>query len=113
MMMRTMRLLLASVMLMIPVVARGQDPAPPPPVIVTVEPADQPEVRTTGLPSQLNWTFNFDAGWGTFGFANSLYNNPKERRAGEPERSVVRRLRQTRAVRASTRWPSVSESTAR
>ena len=26
----------------------------------------------------MKWTFNFDAGWGTFGFANSLYNNPKE-----------------------------------
>jgi hypothetical protein len=34
--------------------------------------------RTTGLPPSLKWTFNFDAGWGTFGFANSLYNNPKE-----------------------------------
>ena len=34
--------------------------------------------RPTGLPSQLKWTFNFDAGWGTFGFANSLFNNPKE-----------------------------------
>ncbi len=43
-----------------------------------VEPADQPEVRSTGLPSQLHWTFNFDAGWGNFGFQNSLYNNPKE-----------------------------------
>jgi hypothetical protein len=78
MMMRTMRLLLASMMLMIPVVARGQDPAPPPPVQVIVEPSDQPEARSTGLPSQLHWTFNFDAGWGNFGFQNSLYNNPKE-----------------------------------
>lgn len=34
--------------------------------------------RPTGLPSQLTWTFNFDAGWGTFGFANSLFDNPKE-----------------------------------
>ena len=24
------------------------------------------------------WTFNFDASWGTFGFGNSLYTNPKE-----------------------------------
>ena len=44
-------------------------PAPPPP---------QPEARTTGLPSKLQWTFNFDAGWGSFGFGNSLFNNPKE-----------------------------------
>jgi len=26
----------------------------------------------------VQWTFNFDAGWGTFGFANSLYNSPRE-----------------------------------
>ena len=29
------------------------------------------------MPSKLKWTFNFDAGWGNFGFANSLFNNPK------------------------------------
>ena len=38
----------------------------------------EPEKRSTGLPSRIKWTFNFDAGWGTFGFANSLYDNPKE-----------------------------------
>ena len=26
----------------------------------------------------MKWTFNFDAGWGVPGFANSLYDNPKE-----------------------------------
>ena len=26
----------------------------------------------------MKWTFNLDAGWGTFGFGNSLFNNPKE-----------------------------------
>ncbi len=36
------------------------------------------ETRSTGLPSSLKWRFNFDAGWGTFGFANSLFVNPKE-----------------------------------
>jgi hypothetical protein len=41
-------------------------------------PDDNQEKRSTGLPSALKWTFNFDAGWGTFGFANSLYNNPKD-----------------------------------
>jgi Alginate export len=45
-------------------------------------PQDKPpqgeEGRTTGLPSAVSWTFNFDAGWGTFGFANSLFNNPRE-----------------------------------
>jgi hypothetical protein len=30
-----------------------------------------------GLPAGLDWTFNFDASWGVFGFANSLYTNPK------------------------------------
>src|SRR5262245_31338235 len=38
--------------------------------------------RPTGLPSRIEWTFNFDAGWGTFGFANSLFQNPKD---GVPE----------------------------
>jgi hypothetical protein len=39
---------------------------------------EKPQDRQTGLPSGIHWTFNFDAGWGTFGFANSLFNNPKE-----------------------------------
>jgi hypothetical protein len=30
-----------------------------------------------GLPSKIDWTFNFDASLGAFGFANSLYTNPK------------------------------------
>jgi hypothetical protein len=38
--------------------------------------------RATGLPPHVEWKFNFDATWGTFGFANSLYQNPKE---GVPE----------------------------
>ena len=42
------------------------------------KPEDRREPRPTGLPSPLQWTFNFDAGWGTFGFANSLYINPKD-----------------------------------
>jgi hypothetical protein len=45
----------------------AQEPAP-----------EQPEARSTGLPPRVTWRFNFDAGWGTFGFANSFYNNPKE-----------------------------------
>ncbi len=36
------------------------------------------QARPTGLPSPIKWTFNLDAGWGSFGFANSLFNNPKE-----------------------------------
>jgi hypothetical protein len=34
--------------------------------------------RPTGLPPGIDWTFNFDAGWGAFGFANSLYQNPRD-----------------------------------
>ena len=30
-------------------------------------------VRSTGLPKQIQWRFNFDAGLGGFGFGNSLY----------------------------------------
>jgi len=37
--------------------------------------ADPPEARSTGLPSKVHWTFNFDAGFGFFGFNNSLYTN--------------------------------------
>ncbi len=42
------------------------------------KPAEQEQERPSGLPSRVKWTFNLDAGWGSFGFANSLYNNPKE-----------------------------------
>ena len=34
--------------------------------------------KPTGLPAKVDWTFNLDAGWGSFGFANSLFDNPKE-----------------------------------
>jgi hypothetical protein len=55
----------------LPVMAQATSPQEPPPP----EPA---EARPTGLPAGIDWTFNFDAGWGTFGFGNSLFNNPKE-----------------------------------
>ena len=41
-------------------------------------PTSFPAQRSTGLPPKITWLFNFDAGWGTFGFANSLYDNPRE-----------------------------------
>lgn len=67
---RVMQVLFVGAVLMFPSYAlaqtAGQDATPA-----------SPEVRPTGLPSQLAWTFNFDAGWGTFGFANSYYTNPK------------------------------------
>lgn len=46
-------------------------------VVATVQPvlAQQAEERPTGLPKKGNWTFNFDAGLGAFGFAHSLYTN--------------------------------------
>jgi Alginate export len=48
-------------------------------IVFLAKPADQAqERRPTGLPKKITWTFNFDAGWGSFGFANSLFTNPKE-----------------------------------
>jgi hypothetical protein len=41
------------------------------------------EARTTGLPGQLGWKFNFDAGLGGFGFANSLYTNARPDPSGD------------------------------
>ena len=46
--------------------------------VAQVKPAEKEQDRSPGLPSRVKWTFNLDAGWGSFGFANSLYNNPKE-----------------------------------
>jgi len=39
--------------------------------------APEGQARSTGLPTGVGWTFNLDAAWGTFGFMNSLYTNPK------------------------------------
>jgi Alginate export len=39
--------------------------------------------QSTGLPPGIKWTFNFDATWGTFGFANSLFQNPRGGVRGE------------------------------
>jgi hypothetical protein len=52
----------------------GDKPQEPPPQ----PPTAKAEERSTGLPSPIKWTFNFDAGWGTFGFANSLFLDPKD-----------------------------------
>jgi len=40
--------------------------------------AQKADDRPTGLPSKVEWKFNLDAGWGVFGFGNSLYQDPKE-----------------------------------
>ncbi|HEY4370107.1 MAG TPA: alginate export family protein [Steroidobacteraceae bacterium] len=40
--------------------------------------ADEEEaIVPPGLPAGFDWSFNFDATWGVFGFAHSLYTNPK------------------------------------
>lgn len=41
------------------------------------------EERSTGLPSWGEWTFNFDAGFGAFGFNNSLYANQRPDPSGD------------------------------
>jgi hypothetical protein len=68
---RSRAILLAAVLVSVPVTAHPQTPPPD-----TSQP--EPEERPTGLPRGIKWTFNLDATWGTFGFANSLYENPKE-----------------------------------
>jgi hypothetical protein len=76
----------AALLLSFPTVVWAQQvPADPPkaeqsagsPAQAPAPPADEQkkEERSTGLPKKVNWTFNFDAAWGSFGFANSLYTN--------------------------------------
>ena len=43
----------------------------------------QTEARPMGLPLPGHWTFNLDAGFGIFGFGNSLYTNPKPDPSGD------------------------------
>jgi len=62
------RWLFLQLILLVPLVASAQD-APKP---------EKLEERATGLPPTITWKFNFEAGWGSFGFANSLYQDPKE-----------------------------------
>ena len=38
---------------------------------------EEKPIAPPGLPAGFDWSFNFDATWGVFGFANSLYTNPK------------------------------------
>ena len=75
-------LLSAAVMLLAPS-SVGAQSAPAVSAAPPAKPADQAEARPTGLPSNINWKFNLDAGWGTFGFNNWYYNDPKE--PGVPE----------------------------
>ena len=72
------RLLIPSLLLFAFVVMPWAASAQDAPATPQDKPAETPQERSTGLPSKMKWTFNFNAGWGTFGFANSLYDNPKE-----------------------------------
>jgi hypothetical protein len=63
---RSISFLVTLVLLVAPAAARAQTSG------------GQAEQRSTGLPTGIDWTFNLDAGWGTFGFGNSLYTDPKE-----------------------------------
>jgi len=45
--------------------------------------AQKKEERSTGLPKKVKWTFSFDAAWGSFGFANSLYTNSRPDPSGD------------------------------
>ena len=65
-----MRVVAIALAIVAPSVVHAQSAAP--------SAQNQPEERSTGLPQGVSWTFNFDAGWGTFGFANSLFDNPKD-----------------------------------
>ena len=60
---------LALVLTLIPPAASAQEAAAAPAA---------PDERPVGLPSKVEWKFNFDAAMGGFGFANSLYQDPKE-----------------------------------
>src|SRR5882672_9871549 len=45
-------------------------------------PADPPAAaavpRPTGLPKAIDWKFSFEAAWGSFGFRNAVFNDPRE-----------------------------------
>jgi hypothetical protein len=66
---RALAYLSAAVLLTTPTMVHAQ--APP-------DASAQGGTNSAGLPSRIDWTFNVDAGWGTFGFGNSLFNNPKD-----------------------------------
>lgn len=54
---------------------KEQQPAGAPEQMPTSPESGKQEERSTGLPKKVKWTFNFDAAWGNFGFANSLYTD--------------------------------------
>jgi len=72
---RKVNLLSAMLLLIVPMSIRAQAPQPQPSSDADKKEAPKKEERSTGLPKSENWTFNFDAAWGTFGFGNSLYTD--------------------------------------
>jgi hypothetical protein len=65
----------AMLLLIVPMSVRAQAPQSQPSSDADKKEAPKQEERSTGLPKSENWTFNFDAAWGTFGFGNSLYTD--------------------------------------
>jgi hypothetical protein len=52
-------------------------------LLVATAAGAEEEPRTTGLPQNGEWTFNFDAGVGAFGFDNSLYTDSRPDPSGD------------------------------
>ena len=67
--------LFTSFLLLTPTAVRAQEVPQDTPAPTA---SQEEQARPTGLPSRIKWTFNLDAGWGSFGFANSLFINPRE-----------------------------------
>ncbi len=55
----------------------AEEPATTPAAAPAAEAEAEAAITLPGLPGGLNWTFNLDASAGTFGFADSLYTDPK------------------------------------
>src|SRR5437762_13275787 len=72
---RKIQMLYVAMALVVPLPALAQDAQP-----------DKPEERTSGLPPPIERKFNFDATCVTFGFANSLFDNPTE---GVPDNVIA------------------------
>jgi Alginate export len=67
--------LFTSFLLLTPTAVRAQEVPQDTPAPTA---GQEEQARPTGLPSRIKWSFNLDAGWGSFGFANSLFINPRE-----------------------------------
>src|SRR4029077_20894326 len=69
------RVFVPVLLLIISTYVRAQETTPTPPAD-TQKPDTQEqkeEEKSTGMPEKVKWKFNFDTGWVTFGFGNSLY----------------------------------------